>query len=254
MSDLFLEGKAALVTAGSRRLGAAIVTALAVRGADVAVNYREAQDVAAALVESLAGGVGTHVAVRGDVRTAEGTRRLVEDAGRALGGRPIQVLVNNCGPFAMTPFAEMPEEEWDRIWDTNVKSAYVASQELTPGMRAAGWGRIINVSAGSAYLRNHSIYTLAKASLQTLTESLAIELGPEITVNAIMPGQIAESADVIAEFDSDFVGRAIEHTALGRLVTRAEVAAIAAELCGPLFSGVTGATIPIDGGWHLPRF
>jgi NAD(P)-dependent dehydrogenase (short-subunit alcohol dehydrogenase family) len=253
VTEPFLEGKAALVTAGSRRLGAAIATALAARGADVAVNFHKSSEVAEALVESLSGG-GAHVAVRGDVGTAEGTRRLVADAGRALGGRTIQVLVNNCGPFAMTPFAEMAEEEWDRIWDTNVKAAFVASQELAPEMRAAGWGRIINVSAGSAYLRNHSIYTLAKASLQTLTESLAIELGPEITVNAITPGQIAESADVIAEFDHDFVGRAIEHTPLGRLVTRAEVAAIAAELCGPLFSGVTGATIPIDGGWHLPRF
>jgi NAD(P)-dependent dehydrogenase (short-subunit alcohol dehydrogenase family) len=254
VSELPLEGKAALVTAGSRRLGAAIATALAVRGADVAINYHRAADVAGELVESLSGSGGTHVAVRGDVRTAEGTRRLVEDAGCALGGRTIQILVNNCGPFAMTPFAEMAEEEWDRIWDTNVKSAYIASQELARGMRRAGWGRIINVSAGSAYLRNHSIYTLAKASLQTLTESLAIELGPEITVNSITPGQIAESADVIAEFDADFVERAIGHTPLGRLVTRSEVAAIAAELCGPLFSGVTGVTIPIDGGWHIPRF
>ena len=254
MAERFLEGKAALVTAGSRKLGAAIVAALASRGADVAINYRESADVARALVDSLSRGGGEHVAVRGDVGTPEGTRRLLEDAGSALGGRTIQVLVNNCGPFAMTPFAEMPEEEWDRIWDTNVKAVYVASQELAPGMRSSGWGRIINVSAGSAYLRNHSIYTLAKASLQTLTESLAIELGPEITVNSIAPGQIAESARDIAEFDPDFVERAVTHTPLGRLVTRAEVAAITAELCGPLFSGVTGVTIPIDGGWHLPRF
>jgi len=254
VTERFLEGKAALVTAGSRKLGAAITTALASRGADVAVNYRESSDVAEALVDSLSHGGGAHVAVRGDVGTPEGTRRLLEDAGSALGGRAIQVLVNNCGPFAMTPFAEMPEEEWDRIWDTNVKAAYVAAQELAPGMTSSGWGRIINVSAGSAYLRNHSIYTLAKASLQTLTESIAVELGPEITVNSIAPGQIAESAQDIAEFDPDFVERAVAHTPLGRLVTRAEVAAIAAELCGPLFSSVTGVTIPIDGGWHLPRF
>jgi NAD(P)-dependent dehydrogenase (short-subunit alcohol dehydrogenase family) len=254
VTETLLERKAALVTAGSRKLGAAIATALASRGADVAVNYRESADVAGALVDTLSGGGGTHVAVRGDVGTSEGTRRLVADAERALGGRSIQVLVNNCGPFAMTPFAEMPEDEWDRIWNTNVRSAYVASRELAPGMRAAGWGRIINVSAGSAYLRNHSIYTLAKASLQTLTEALAVELGPETTVNAIAPGQIAESAEDIVAFDPGFVDRAIAHTPTGRLVTRAEVAAIVAELCGPLFSGVTGATIPIDGGWHLPRF
>lgn len=254
MSDRFLEGKAALVTAGSRNLGAAIAGALAGRGADVAVNYRESVEVAEALAESLAAGGGTHAAVRGNAGTPEGMRLLVAEARDALGGRDIQVLVNNYGPFAMTPFAEMPEDEWDRIWNANVKAAVIAVQELAPEMRSAGWGRIVNVSAGSAYLRNHSIYTLAKSSLITMTESLAVELGPEITVNAITPGQIAESAEDIAEFDPSFVDRAIAHTPLGRLVTRAEVAAIAAELCGPLFAGVTGATIPVDGGWHLPRF
>ncbi len=254
MSEWFLEGKAALVTAGSRNLGAAIAAALAARGADVAINYHASADVAWALVDSLSTGGGTHAAVRGDAGTPKGMRELVAAAGRALGGRTIQVLVNNHGPFAMTPFAEMPEDEWDRIWNANVKSAYVATQELAPGMRAAGWGRIVNVSAGSAYLRNHSIYTLAKASLSTLTESLAFELGPEITVNAITPGQIAESAADIAEFDPSFAERVIAHTPLGRLVTRAEVAAIVAEMCGPLLAGVTGATIPVDGGCHLPRF
>jgi len=254
MTEPFLEGKAALVTAGSRKLGAAIATALASRGADVAVNYRESVDVAGALVDSLSASGGNHVAVRGDAGTPEGMRQLIDDALSALDGRTIQVLVNNYGPFAMTPFAEMPEEEWDRIWNANVKAAFVGIQELVPGMRTAGWGRIVNVSAGSAYLRNHSIYTLAKASMITFTESLAVELGPDIRVNAVTPGQIAESAVDISEFDPSFVERAVAHTPLGRLVTRAEVAAIVAELCGPLFDGVTGATIPIDGGWHLPRF
>jgi NAD(P)-dependent dehydrogenase (short-subunit alcohol dehydrogenase family) len=254
VTERFLEDRAALVTAGSRKLGAAIATALAARGADVAVNYRESADAAGALVDSLPGGGRNHVAVQGDAGTSDGMRRLVRDAGHALDGRTIQVLINNHGPFAMTPFAEMAEDEWDRVWNANVKSAFVAIQELVPGMRAAGWGRIVNVSAGSAYLRNHSIYTLAKASVSTLTESLAIELGPDIRVNAVTPGQIAESAADISEFDPGFVERAVAHTPLGRLVTRAEVAAIVAELCGPLFDGVTGATIPIDGGWRLPRF
>jgi NAD(P)-dependent dehydrogenase (short-subunit alcohol dehydrogenase family) len=254
MSRRFLEGKATLVTAGSRNLGAALAAALATRGADVAVNYRESAEVAEALVDSLSTGGGTHFAVAGDAGTPQGMRSLLAEVRGVLGGRAIQVLVNNYGPFAMTPFAEMPEDEWDRIWNANVKAAFVAAQELAPEMRSAGWGRVVNVSAGSAYLRNHSIYTLAKSSLITLTESLAVELGPEITVNAITPGQIAESAEDIAEFDPSFVDRAITQTPLGRLVTRAEVAAIAAELCGPLFSGVTGATIPVDGGWHLPRF
>ena len=121
-------------------------------------------------------------------------------------------------------------------------------------MRTGGWGRIVNISAGSAYLRNHSIYTLAKEAMITLTESLAVELAPEVTVNCVAPGQIAESADDIAEFDASFVERAIERTPSGRLVTRAEVARIIVGLCSSRFDMVTGVTIPVDGGWRINRF
>jgi NAD(P)-dependent dehydrogenase (short-subunit alcohol dehydrogenase family) len=98
-----------------------------------------------------------------------------------------------------------------------------------PSLRGRGWGRIVNISAGSAYLRNHSIYSLAKNGLIFLTEQLALELGPEINVNGVAPGQIVESAEDIAPYDPTFVERAIEYTPAGRLVTRAEIA----ELGGP---------------------
>src|SRR5207302_4999838 len=111
------------------------------------------------------------------------------------------------------------------------QACYVASQCVASGMRRRGWGRIVNISAGSAYVRNHSIYGLSKEAIIFLTEELALELGPEVTVNAVAPGQIAESADDIAEFDPTFVERAVRHTPAGRLVTRAEVAAIVAMLC-----------------------
>jgi NAD(P)-dependent dehydrogenase (short-subunit alcohol dehydrogenase family) len=197
---------------------------------------------------------GTHVAVAGDCSTPDGVTELVAAARTALGDRPIQVLVNNYGPFSMTPFAEMPDDEFRRVFDANVTAVHAAVRAAAPGMREAGWGRIVNVSAGSAYLRNHSIYTLAKATLMTFTETLAWELGPDITVNCVAPGQIAESADAIAEFDPSFVERAIAATPIRRLVTRPEVAAIVAELCGPLFACVTGVTIPVDGGWRLREF
>jgi NAD(P)-dependent dehydrogenase (short-subunit alcohol dehydrogenase family) len=194
-----------------------------------------------------------HVAVRGDLADAAQTRALVAEAAERLGGR-IDVLVHNAGPFSMTPFAELEEPEWDMVWDVNVKAAQVATRLLAPGMRDAGWGRIVLLSAGSAYLRNHSIYGLAKHAIAFLAEELALELGPEVTVNAVAPGQIAESADDIAEFDPSFVERAIAHTPAGRLVTRAEVAELIAALCGPAFDMVTGATLPLDGGWRLQRF
>lgn len=253
MSELYLDGKTALVTGSSRNLGAAMARELAARGARLVVTYHRSRPAAEALVAEMRNVTGVdHLLVGGDVATGAGARALAEEAVSEAGR--IDVLVNNTGPFSMDPFAKLVEEEWDRILDANLKAAYVCSQVVVPGMRQAGWGRIVNVSAGSAYIRNHSIYTLAKTALVTLTEELALELGPEITVNAIAPGQISESAADIAEFDPTFVERSIQWTPLKRLVTRPEVATIVAELCGPRFAMVTGVTIPIDGGWRLSRF
>jgi NAD(P)-dependent dehydrogenase (short-subunit alcohol dehydrogenase family) len=247
---MFLSGRAALVTGSSRNLGAVIAERLAAHGATVAVTYRQSEEPARDLVRRLREQTGReHVAVGGDLADPE---RLVAAAQEALGR--VDVLVHNAGPFSMTPFVDMHEGEWDAIWDVNVKAAYLAARMLAPAMRDAGWGRIVLLSAGSAYLRNHSIYGLAKQALAFLAEELALELGPEVTVNAVAPGQIAESADDIAEFDASFVERAIAHTPAGRLVTRAEVAELVAALCGPSFDMVTGATLPVDGGWRLQRF
>lgn len=249
-----LAGRRALVTGSSRNLGAEIARHLARAGAQVAVTFRHAGDDAARLVEVLRATTGReHVAVACDLATSGGVATAVDAALAGLGG-PIDVLVNNAGPFSMTPFALLPEAEWDEVWDTNVKAAWVATRLLAPGMRAVGWGRVVNIAAGSAYIRNHSIYGLAKDAVVTLTEELALELGPGVTVNAIAPGQIAESAPDVEAIDPTFVARAIERTPTGRLVTRAEVAALVVALCSPPFDMVTGTTIPVDGGWRLNRF
>ena len=147
----------------------------------------------------------------------------------------------------MTPFGELAEHEWDEVWNVNVKAAYVAAQAVAPAMREAGWGRVVLISAGSAYLRNHAVYGLAKQALSFLAEELALELGPAITVNALAPGQIEESAADIAEYDPSFVDRAVAHTPAGRLVTRAEVAELVALICGPQFAMVTGPRCPSTG-------
>lgn len=245
----YLTGRTALVTASSRNLGAETARALADRGASVVVTYHDSRGEAEALVAGLGG--GGHAAVPADTSTSAGITAMVEAAVAAVPG-PIDIVVNNSGPFSMDPFVELEPAEWERIWTANVKAAYLTTKLLVPRMR--GWGRIVNVSAGSAYLRNHSIYTLAKDAMITLTETLAVELAPDVTVNCVAPGQIAESADDIAEFDPSFVERSVAATPIGRLVTRAEVAGIIAELCGPRFDVVTGVTIPIDGGWRMRSF
>ena len=114
--------------------------------------------------------------------------------------------------------------------------------------------RMINMAAGSAFIRNHGVYGLAKGAVILLTEALALELGPQITVNAVAPGQIAESGPDISAIDPTFVDRAIRHTPAGRLVTRQEVANLIAWLCSPAADLITGHTIPVDGGWRFNRF
>jgi NAD(P)-dependent dehydrogenase (short-subunit alcohol dehydrogenase family) len=253
-ANTLLAGRTALVTGSSRNLGAVIAERLAAHGATVAVTYRQSEGPARELVERLRAATGAdHVAVAGDLADAAQVRALVGAAVDRLGGR-IDVLVHNAGPFSMTPFAELDEDEWDAVWDVNVKAAQIATAMVAPAMRRHGWGRIVLLSAGSAYLRNHSIYGLSKQAVSFLAEELALELGPEVTVNAVAPGQIAESAEDIAEYDQSFVERAIGATPAGRLVTRSEVGELVALICGPQFAMVTGATLPVDGGWRLQRF
>jgi NAD(P)-dependent dehydrogenase (short-subunit alcohol dehydrogenase family) len=249
-----LAGRRALVTGSSRNLGAEIAQQLAAAGAQVAVTSRQSPDQARRLVAAMTAATGgDHVAVSADLGTPEGVAAVVTGASERFGG-PIDILVNNAGPFSMTPFVDMSQSEWDAVWDTNVKAAWLTTKLVAPDMRASGWGRVVNIAAGSAYIRNHSIYGLAKDAVMTLTEELALELGPAATVNAIAPGQIAESAPDVAAVDPTFVDRAVARTPAGRLVTRSEVAALVVALCGPEFEMVTGATIPVDGGWRLNRF
>lgn len=249
-----LEGRRALVTGSSRNLGAEITRSLAHRGACVAITYHASQVEADSLVAELRSETGLpHQAVRADLSVPAGAHIMVDTANEALGG-PIEILVNNHGPFSMEPFHLISAEDFAHIMDGNLTVAYLAVQRVVPGMRSGGWGRVINLSAGSAYIRNHSVYGLVKNAIVSLTESLALELGPEITVNAVAPGQIAESAQDIMDLDAGFVDRALSRTPTGRLVSRREVAEIVASMCSAPFDMLNGAVIPVDGGWRLNRF
>ena len=166
----------------------------------------------------------------------------------------IDIVVNNAGPFNMDRFVELEERIWDLVMDINLKAIYLTAHELAPQMKTNGWGRIVDICAGSAYVRNHSVYTLAKKGVEVITESLAYELGPEITVNAVAPGQINESLSDIHKVDPTFGERYMNHAPLRRLVTRAEIANIIALLCTPAFETMTGMTIRVDGGAEIPRF
>ncbi len=249
-----LVGHRAVVTGASRNLGAEIAARLAAAGAAVAVNYRSSRDEAEAVVASLTDvGHGRHWAVAGDVADPDDADRVVAESAKALGG-PIDILVNNAGPYSATPFVDLEEDEFDRVWNANTKATYLMTRAVAPGMRKRDWGRIVNLSASSAFVRNRSVYTLANAAIITLTEELAVELAPEIGVNAIAPGQIHESLEALSDIVPDWAVRVMSATPRGRLVTRREIADIVVLLCSPLFDSVTGVTIPVDGGLRLNTF
>jgi len=244
-----LAGKVALVTGSSSGAGAAIACELARWGARVAVHCRRALHLAESVVRAITESGGTATAFRADLARSEEVRSLIAEVESSLGA--IDILVNNAGPFADAPFRLLQEADWNRIMDVNLKAPFLTSQLVAPAMKRAGWGRIINIGATSAFVRSHSVYGLAKAALLHLTESLALELAPAVTVNAVVPSQIASArTDAMPAYKD----AAIEATPLGRLVTESEIARMVAHLCSVDFDFVTGRAVVMDGGRTLPRF
>ena len=250
MSDASnLDGKIALVTGSSSGAGAAIARELARRGARVAVHCRASLDQAQAVVGRIVADGGAASAFRADLSHESAAEGLVAEVERSLG--PISVLVNNAGPFADAPFRTLTPAVWDEIMSVNLKAPYLLAQKVAPAMEQLGWGRIVNLGATSGFVRTHSVYGLAKAALLHLTESLALEFAPSITVNAIVPSQIAsERTDTMPTYKA----AAIAGTPLGRLVTEEEIARMVVLVCSPEFDFVTGRAIVMDGGRTLPRF
>lgn len=248
-----LERKVALVTGASRHLGPVIVDELASAGAAVALNCLPSDEEEAAQTVAELGERGGGIEVfPADISRAIEVREMGETILERFGH--IDILVHCAGPWCDTPFVELPEADWDLIMDTNVKGAYLTSQIAVPSMKERGWGRIVVISAGSAFIRTHSVYGLAKAGIIHFVESLAVQVAPEVTVNAISPGQIQESTEIFG-IDPTFVERAIDYTPLGRLVTRKEIADMIVLICSsPAMRSITGQTFVMDGGWSLHKW
>jgi NAD(P)-dependent dehydrogenase (short-subunit alcohol dehydrogenase family) len=247
--DRLLNGKLALVTGASSGSGVDIAQELARAGARVAVHYRSSRAGADTVVATIrAAGAEAH-AFQADLSLAGDVRRLVDEVEARLG--PVSVLVNNAGPFADTAFRTLTERDWDYVMNANLKSVFLACQRVFPGMERLGWGRIVNLGATSGLLRSHSVYGLAKAALLHLTESMAVEFAPHVTVNAVVPSQIASAR---TDRMPAYKAAAIAATPLKRLVTQSEIARMVALLCSPAFDFVTGRAIVLDGGRSIPVF
>jgi 3-oxoacyl-[acyl-carrier protein] reductase len=187
-----LAGRVALVTGGSRGIGRAAALALAAAGADVAISYRERASDAGAVAATVREMGRRAVAIGVDVSLAADIERAVTVVEDELG--PVSVLVNNAGAIRPQAIEEITETDWDEIIAVNLKSAFLVTQRVLPGMRAQRWGRIINMSSVAAQLGGvvGPHYAASKAGLHGLTHSYAALLASEgITANTVAPALIA---------------------------------------------------------------
>lgn len=247
-----LEGRRAIVTGASRNLGAETAIALARHGARVAINYRGSATEAEAVLAVMGEYGPGHLVVAGDVSSSAEVTEMVGSAVAQLGG--LDILVNNAGPYGATPIMEVDDSEWERVIDTNLKGTWLCTKAAAPYLRESTDGRVVNLSAVSAQVRNRGAYGLAKAAVEVLTEELALELGPYATVNAVAPGQVAESLDELASYDEEWARAVMDQTPRGRLVTRTELAEAIALICTATFASMTGTILHFDGGLGLNRF
>jgi 3-oxoacyl-[acyl-carrier protein] reductase len=235
-----LNGRIALVTGGSRGIGAAVAMALAGAGAAVAVNYRESAAEAEAVVAGIKDRGGRAIAVAADVSHAAAVAKLVDDVATALG--PIDILVNNAGIAIVRNIDDLTEADFDRTITVNLKSAFLCTQAVLPAMRAGKWGRIVNISSGAARgagaIGVH--YNASKAGMEGLTRGYAARLVKEgITVNAVAPSLIETD---MMRGRSDLAAR----IPLGRLGQPDEVAQAVLMVLGNDY--MTGQTIMLNGG------
>ena len=246
-----LSGKAALVTGGSRGLGAAVCRQLAAAGAAVAVHYASSPERAAKVVESISTAGGRAVAVGGDFHRQEDVERVAREAQAQLGD--IAILVNNAGREEATgPALEQGWDAFQGIWDLNVRSAYLLTRALVPGMKRARYGRIVNVlsMAAHSYPKGMAAYSTAKTAFGGFTRALAVELGPDgITVNSVAPGWIPVERHGPGSLPGRMATAA--RTPLGHLGAPEDVAGAVLYLVSGLAGFVTGVEIPVCGGVQL---
>ena len=239
-----LDGKVALVTGASRGIGRTAAVALEKAGATVAVNYRTRVQDAEAVCREIQDMGGRAVALQADVSIAADVIRMVKQVESQLG--PVAVLVNNAGITRPQPIHEITEEDWDEVLAVNLKSVFLVTQAVLPGMRAAKWGRIINLTSVAAQtggvIGPH--YAASKAGILGLTHSYAALLAKEgITVNAIAPALI--ETDMIR--DNPRATPAL--IPAGRFGTVDEVADVVVMLATNGY--ITGQTINVNGGWYM---
>ncbi len=244
-----LSGKVAVVTGASKGIGASIAQHLAGEGAAVVVNYSTSREGADKVVAEVERRGGKAVAVQADVARRADIQRLFAEAKRAFGR--VDILVNNAGVFEFAPIEEVTAEHFHRQFDLNVLGLLLTTQEALRYLGPEG-GSIINVSSVVATLAppTASVYGATKAAVDTVTRSLAKELGPRrIRVNSINPGMIeTEGFHAAGLAESDFRKQVEAQTPLGRIGQPGDIGPVAVFLASSDSGWITGETIHVSGG------
>ncbi len=243
-----LKGKVALVTGAAKGIGNSIAIALAQEGSDVVLNYNKSKKEAMALAKTIEGIGRRALLIQADVTIPKAVVKMFQQAEKKF--RKIDILVNNVGNFIIKSLSDMTYAEWDDIIKSNLYATFLCSQAALPGMRIRKWGRIINLAVASAERQGAfprtSAYAAAKQAVLTLTRTLAAEeIKSRITVNAVGPG-ITDTG-----FSEKTKHELMKLCPLGRMARPEEIARVVVFLCQNESEYITGAHIPVGGGWGL---
>ena len=242
-----LEGKIALITGGSRGIGAAIAKRLASDGAKVAITYSKGADAAAAVVKEIQRDGGKAIAIQADATDADAVKAAVEKTVATFG--QLDVLVNNAGTAIPKTFEETTLEEMDRVLDINIRGVFIATQAALKHMKSGGRIIMIGSSVGERVGAPGLVpYAGTKGAVKMFSQALARELGSRgITVNNVQPGPIDTDLNPAA---GDWAVPQKAATALDRYGRVDEIAAMVAFVAGPESSYISGSNLTVDGGMN----
>jgi 3-oxoacyl-[acyl-carrier protein] reductase len=249
MNNGKLAGKIAVVTGASKGIGAGIAKQLAAEGAAVVVNYASSKTDADKVVDEIAKSGGKAVAIQGSVAKKADVEKLFAAAEKAFG--KIDILVNNAGVYEFVPLEEVSEQQFHRLFDTNVLGMLLVTQEALKHFNADG-GSIVNIGSLASSLTPPTavVYNATKAAVDAITRTLAKELGPrKIRVNAIKPGMVITDGVISAGFhESEFRTMLESQTPLGRVGQTDDIAPAAVFFASDDSKWITGETLLIAGG------
>ena len=258
-----LNGKTALVTGSTSGIGLAVAEALAAQGANIVLNGFGDSDEIEATRQRIEDQSGVGVSYSpADMSKPEEIRQMVEEAVTAFGA--VDILVNNAGIQFVSPVDEFPDDRWDAVIAINLSSNFHAIKAVLPAMRSKGWGRIINVASahGLTASANKSAYVTSKHGVIGLTKAVAVDTGGSgITCNAICPGwvltplvsqQIEDRAAAAGTtYEEEKLKLVSEKMPSKEFVTSEQIGGLAVFLCSEAARHITGAVIPVDGGYLL---